>query len=104
MGLAALDTAPRQGPNEEVSMPRTIDSPTNGADLTSSQFHVTGTWDNQFLQSFIQNGSTTVIGTMTAAPPSYVFQYLSVPVGSGYTLTVMDIMNNSQTVTGLVVT
>jgi hypothetical protein len=85
-------------------MSRTIDSPTNSADLSSSGFQVTGTWDNQFLQSFIQNGSNTVIGTMTATPPNYVFQYQSVPAGSGYTLTVMDTMNNSQTVTGLVVT
>ena len=73
-------------------MATTIDSPTDGDDLPSSAFYVTGTWGDQPvpLYAYIMTPSGPRSGFLINNPPNYVFEFQNVPTGTGCVLTVMD--------------
>jgi hypothetical protein len=80
-----------------------IDSPTTGDSVSSSEFYVTGTWGAGPLYCYMQNGGPPAMGVLINMPPNYVFQFQNVPSGASYVLTVQDFVGNSQVVTNLIV-
>jgi hypothetical protein len=92
---------------EVCLMAITVYSPTSGGEVTSSLFYASGTSPTGVpLYAFIsQQGGRPYIGSLINFPPNYVFQFMNVPVGSGYNLCVMDYANppEQQFVNGITV-